>query len=65
MMMLCNDLRADGWYIGGGCCDRTTYAVLLTDVGASLALDDFGCRGDDSRVCCSAPAYGQTVIATG
>jgi hypothetical protein len=38
---------------------------LLSDLRASLVLEDFVCGGDDSRLCCMAPAYGQSVIATG
>jgi hypothetical protein len=44
----------------------TAYAPIV--IGAphqELALESLGCRGDDSRLCCNVPAYGQTVVATG
>jgi hypothetical protein len=47
------------------CCNTTSSRVLLTDGTVALALSGFRCGGDDSRLCCNAPAYGQSVVATG
>jgi hypothetical protein len=31
----------------------------------SVDLDGYGCRGDDSRICCDVAVNGQTVVASG
>lgn len=43
------------------CCNRVGGPV---SVGA-LFLQELGCVGDNSGVCCTVPAFGQDVIATG
>jgi hypothetical protein len=48
-----------------GCCNGTGGDLWLGGALQGIALDGFHCRGDDSRACCNAPAYGQTVVATG
>jgi hypothetical protein len=50
----------DGW----GCCNRIGAEIVL-GVASPLSLEGYFCRGDDSQVCCNAPAYGQSVVATG
>lgn len=47
------------------CCNGASGPVVLRDDGASLELRGFKCVGDDSQLCCDAPAYGQTVVASG
>jgi len=49
----------------GSCCNQTSASVVLVGGHEILMLSGLYCLGDDSRVCCTAPAYGQTVIATG
>jgi hypothetical protein len=39
--------------------------IVIGGLYQELAIESLWCRGDDSRLCCNAPAYGQTVIATG
>jgi hypothetical protein len=39
--------------------------VVGASVAASIRLDGLVCRGDQSRRCCTIPAYGQTVVARG
>jgi hypothetical protein len=47
------------------CCNHARQPVVIGGVEEQLALASIECSGDDSRVCCNAPAFGQTVIATG
>ena len=53
----------------GQCCNRETRPLVVAEDGAGAAeglrLDGVDCRGDESRMCCTAPAFGQAVIATG
>jgi len=51
------------------CCPNTSRAVVVgaTDLDADglLKLENLECRGDDSRLCCNVPAYGQQVRVEG
>lgn len=49
---------------GIACCNRVGGSVLLAG-NPPLSLEGMYCSGDDSQACCNAPAYGQTVVATG
>jgi hypothetical protein len=50
---------------GRACCNSTDGAVVIGGASKTLALEGFYCSGDDSEVCCNAPAYGHSVIASG
>jgi hypothetical protein len=50
---------------GGFCCNDSAAPVVLAGATDVLGLKGLWCRGDDSEACCDAPAFGQTVIATG
>ncbi|HKO49665.1 MAG TPA: hypothetical protein VJV79_18175 [Polyangiaceae bacterium] len=49
---------------GRGCCNRVESPVLLAGK-SPLLLGGLSCQGDDSQQCCNAPAFGQTLVATG
>lgn len=47
------------------CCNQLGTRAILQCGDASVGLDKLGCAGDESRLCCDAPAFGQTVVAFG
>jgi hypothetical protein len=51
------------------CCGRNTRAVVVgakdLDADGLLFVEKLGCEGDDSRLCCNVPAYGQQVRVEG
>jgi hypothetical protein len=40
-------------------------SIVLGDGEPPLSLLGYDCTGDESRLCCNLPAFGQTVVATG
>jgi hypothetical protein len=53
----------------GQCCNHEIRPIVIADdpagVDEGVRAGELDCRGDDSRLCCNGPAYGQPVIATG
>jgi hypothetical protein len=47
------------------CCNGGWAPLGLVSDGFALRLEDLECEGDESRLCCSAPADGQAIVATG
>jgi len=47
------------------CCNWREAPALIGGPDGALAIEGLGCAGDESRVCCNTPAYGQNVIASG
>jgi hypothetical protein len=47
------------------CCNGSWAPLGLVSEGFALRLEDLECEGDESRLCCSAPATGQAIVATG
>ncbi len=49
----------------GACCHALMMNIVLDGRPEAVALPGNTCTGDDSAMCCSMPANGQTVIARG
>lgn len=47
------------------CCNGAGGEVIVSDRAEAIRIDGLYCRGDDSRSCCNAPAYGQEVVISG
>jgi hypothetical protein len=47
------------------CCSPTTIEAFLGRVPDGVRLEGLTCYGDESRLCCPVPAFGQVVVATG
>jgi hypothetical protein len=47
------------------CCSSATIDAFVGRVPDGLRLEGLRCYGDESRICCPVPAFGQTVVATG
>jgi hypothetical protein len=70
-MMGCGPMPGTGTSLAPGepettyCCNTTSGDIAIGDAAGFLTLEGLSCGGDDSEMCCDAPAYGQSVIATG
>jgi hypothetical protein len=49
----------------GTCCRSDPRPIVVGGGRDELRLDALACVGDDSRRCCNAPAFGQTVVTSG
>ena len=49
----------------GVCCNSYQKGVVLDGEPNGLVLENFGCAGDESRLCCNVLATGQAVIVRG
>lgn len=47
------------------CCSPTYAPIVVRTESELVELEGLSCGGDESRMCCNAPALGQAVIATG
>jgi hypothetical protein len=47
------------------CCHFVSIGAFVGDIPNGARLDGLGCGGDESRLCCSVPAFGQPIVATG
>jgi hypothetical protein len=47
------------------CCNGSWAPLALVSDDCALRLEDMECQGDESRLCCTAPAAGQGIVATG
>ncbi|HSU39547.1 MAG TPA: hypothetical protein VLJ38_08265 [Polyangiaceae bacterium] len=47
------------------CCNHTAIRAFVGDIPNGARLEGMGCVGDESQLCCSVPAFGQEVVATG
>lgn len=47
------------------CCQRSSIQVFVGDIANGVRLDEVSCHGDESRLCCDVPAFGQVVTAIG
>jgi hypothetical protein len=47
------------------CCNGCGIGVVVGDPSHAIKLDGLGCHGDESRLCCDVPAFGQSVVAAG